>query len=116
MNTITVNKQRLIETLVHNKDEHRAIFEKAQEVYRQRMVEELDRALAEAKAGRKIVRAFSLPVPEDHTDDFTTAIEMMEWETADEVELEQSDFQCYVQNQWRWRASFAGNTQAYLAD
>lgn len=116
MNTITVNKARLIETLIHNRDEHRSIFEKAQEVYRERMIEELDRALSEAKAGRKIIRAFSLPVPEDHTEDFTTAIEMMDWETGDEVELDQLTFQTYVQNQWRWAASFAGSTQVYLAD
>lgn len=115
MNSITVRKDRLIETLIQNRDEHRAIFEKAQEVYRERMIEELDRALADARAGRKIARQFHLPVPEDHTEDFDTAIQMMEWETGDTIELEQHDFQCYVQNQWRWRASFAGNTEAYLA-
>jgi hypothetical protein len=115
MNTVMVEKARLLDTLRLNRDEHRAIFEKAQGVYRERMIEELDRALAEAKAGRKIVRAFSLPVPEDHTDDFNTAIAMVEWEVGNTIALEQHDFEQYVLNQWHWRASFAANTGSYLA-
>jgi hypothetical protein len=115
MNTVLVEKARLLETLRINRDEHRAIFEKAQEVYRDRMIEELDRALGEAKAGRKIVRAFALPVPEDHTADFDTAIAMVEWEVGSTVALEQHDFEQYVLNQWHWRASFAANTGSYLA-
>jgi hypothetical protein len=114
MNTIRVSKNQLIETLRVNRDEHRAIFEKAQEVYRTKVIKELDRALADAKAGRKIVTSFYLPVPEDHTDDFDTAIQMMEWAQGEVVEIEQGDFQCYVENKWRWRQSFAGSTESYL--
>jgi hypothetical protein len=111
--TISVVKDDLLRTLRDNRDEHQEIFEKAQVVYRQRMIEELDRALQEAKEGRKIRRAFTLPVPEDHTGDFDTAIQMLEWETDDRVELTQREFRRYVQNQWEWEASFVANTQSY---
>jgi len=114
MNTITVPKERLLAALVENRESHRDIFLKAQEHYRERMIAELDRALEEARAGGEIRRMFSLPVPEDHTADFDTAIGMVEWEVNDTVELEQHDFEQYVLNKWRWAASFAANTEAYL--
>jgi hypothetical protein len=116
MNTITVNKNDLIERLRINREAHVVIFDKAQEVYREQMVAELDRALADAKAGRKIVRMFSLPVPEEHTDDFDTAIAMLEWDTGEEIEINLAEFKMYVENEWGWQRSFAGNTQSYLAE
>jgi len=115
MELITVVKADLLDTLRSNRDEHRSMFLKAQERYREEMIVELDRALQEARDGKGIKRAFLLPVPEDHTDDFDTAIEMLEWDQNDTVELSQRDFLTYVKNSWGWQASFAANTQSYLA-
>lgn len=115
MNTITVRKAQLLETLIQNRDEHQVIFDKAQEAYRASMIDELDRALAEAKGGKQIKRMFTLPVPENHTDDFNTAIKMLDWHTEDDIELEQHEFEQYVENRWAWRASFAANTQSYVS-
>lgn len=114
METITVIKRELIEKLKTNREEHRAMFLTAQERYRERMIGELDRALRDARAGNKIKRAFSLPVPEDYTSAFDTVIEMLGWDQSDTVELSQPDFQRYVQNRWEWAASFASNTSSYL--
>jgi hypothetical protein len=116
MQTINVNKGELIEKIRANRDEHRSMFIKAQERYREAMIAELDRALQDARDGKKIRRAFSLPVPEDHTQEFDTAIEMLEWEKATEVKITQQDFQRYVQNRWEWAASFAANTGSYLVE
>lgn len=115
MNIVTVKKDRLLTALQENRETHVDIFDKAQVAYRAAMIEELERGLAEAKAGKKIKRAFNLPLPEEHTDDFDTAIEMIDWEVGDEVELEHQEFEQYVLNKWRWAASFAGNTQSYVA-
>jgi hypothetical protein len=113
MDTITVNKADLIHTLEKNRNEHRAIFEKAQEAYREKMIAELDRALDDAKNRRKIIRFFNLPEPEDHTADFDTAIQMLTWDTGDLVDLDRRDFKRYVQNKWEWDTSFAANTRSY---
>jgi hypothetical protein len=116
MENITVDKATLLAKLKANRDEHREMFLQAQDVYRDKMIAELDLALQEAREGKKIRRSFSLPVPEDHTEDFNTAIQMLEWEQGDQVQLGYGDFQQYVQNQWRWAASFAANTSAYLSE
>lgn len=115
MDRIVVDKAQLIETLTTNRDEHRAIFLKAQERYREKMIEELDRALLDAREGRAIKRAFALPVPEDHTDDFNTALEMLNWDQGDSVELGQHEFRQYVQNRWQWEASFTTNSLSYVS-
>lgn len=115
MDTITVNKNDLLHTLRENRDAHRDTFLTAQDAYRTAVIAELDRMLHEAKAGMPIKRAITLPVPEDHTEDFDTAIQMLEWDTGDVVELTHREFQQYVQNKWGWLASFAANTQSYLA-
>jgi len=114
VDSITVEKAKLIETLKTNRRQHRAIFDKAQEKYREAMIVELDRALQEAKEGRPIRRGFTLPVPEDHTADFDTAIEMLEWDTDQEVTLSWREFAQYVQNNWSWAQSFQANSASYL--
>jgi len=115
MELITVDKAELLAKLRTNREAHREMFLKAQDVYREAMIAELDRALEEARTGGPIKRSFALPVPEDHTADFDTVIEMLTWDKDHMVQLSYHDFQTYVQNQWGWRASFAANTESYLA-
>lgn len=114
MDSITVEKAALLAKIRTNRDEHRSMFLKAQERYRDAMVVELERSLQEARDGKPIRRSFTLPVPEDHTTDFNTAIEMLEWEQGDEIVLDHRDFARYVQNRWEWAASFTANTASYL--
>jgi hypothetical protein len=115
VNTIKVSKAELIETLRLNRDEHQAIFDKAMDVYRDKMIEELEARIVEVKAGSKIRRGFSLPEPENHVVDFDYAIEMLELDLDDEVVLTVAEFRTYYKNEWGWQQSFAGNTQSYLA-
>jgi hypothetical protein len=115
MDEIKVDKVTLIKTLRKNRKRHRALFLKAQDVYRIRMIEELDRALDEAKNGGVIRRAFSLPVPEDHTAEFDTVIQMLEWDKSKNVLLSHHEFRTYVENEWGWQQSFTANTEAYTS-
>lgn len=113
MDTITVKKEDLLATLRDNRQQHREIFLKAQGVYREKVIEAFEARLEGIRNGERIVTYINLPEPEDHTDAFDTAIEMLEWEQSDTVELNMRDFTRYVQNRWEWRASFAANTEAY---
>jgi len=115
MDSITVNKANLIETLEKNRSEHRGIFERAQIVYRQKVIDAFEDRLKAARNGEKIVTYIGLPEPEDHTAEFDTAIEMLKWDTAGEVTLDRRDFKRFVQNKWEWEASFVANTQSYSA-
>lgn len=114
MNTITVKKSDLLDILRKNRESHRETFVKAQEVYRKAVIAELDRMLAEARNGDKIRRAFSLPEPEEHTEDYDMAIAMLEMDVGEEVELNRGEFATYVMDEWGWQMSFAANTSSYV--
>lgn len=115
MDTIKADKAELIETLKTNREEHRDIFLKAQDVYREQMIREFDRAAQEARDGLPIRRGFTLPVPEDHTSDFDTIIRAMEWHKGKTVRLTMREVQTYIENEWGWQQSFTASTASYLA-
>lgn len=114
MKNVTVLKTHLIETLKENRAAHREMFLKAQKRYRKRVIKELDKRLKEARDGGVINLGFALPEPKDFTQDYTNAIKALEWELADEVVLDEREFNRLVLNQWDWAPLFAATTGTYL--
>jgi len=49
---------------------------------------------------------FDLRVPEDHSKAYDVAIEMATWEKRDEIILLQSQFECFVRDDWDWSKDF----------
>ena len=115
MKSINVKRTDLLDILKKNRENHRDIFEKAQDIYREQAIQELDRMLSDAKANKKIRRFVMLPEPEDHTEDYDRAISMMEMSVDDIIELVETDHSQYVMDNWGWQKSFATNTSSYLA-
>ena len=113
MEMVTVKTRDLQEVLTTNRDAHRAIFEEAQGHYRDQLIKELDTMLEDARQGRKIRRAVSLPEPEDHTSDYDRVLRMLEMSVHEEVDLSEQDFQYFVMDNWGWQSSFATNTAIY---
>ena len=114
MQSVTVKLQDLIERIRINRNSHRELFLKAQEGYRKLVIEELDRMLADAKAGRPIQRSISLSEPSDHTQDYDRVIAMLEMSVDDTVTLNASDFDRYVLDNWDW-SRFVRSTNTALA-
>lgn len=115
MDDFTVDKAKLITKLKKNRKKHLGIYEEAVRVYRKRMIAELEQSLRDAKNGGAIRRSVSLPLPENHTEDFDAAIDMLEWNVADQVELTERVFRQLVRNEWGWLQSFESNTSIYAA-
>lgn len=102
MNTVKVKRQELLTKVRANRDAHRELFLKAQEGYRKLIIEELDRMLAEAKAGRRISRSINLAEPLDHTSDYDRVIMMLEMSVDDTIVLDATQFDQYVRDHWAW--------------
>ena len=117
MDSVTVNKADLIAKITEERDKHKALYDEAVIVYTERFVAEAQRYAEEAikRAARKQgFRQYTwLPVPEEHTEDFDRALQMLEWELSDTVTLDESDFRTLVQNQWGWMRNFTANTTSY---
>lgn len=111
--TVVVQKDKLVETLTTNRDAHRAIFEEALEGYKTRSVELLEEHIERIKKGKVERIVVSLPVPEDHTDDYDRALTSLEWSIFDEVELTMREFDQYVRDNWSWKQEFAATTSLY---
>jgi len=104
----------LLRILTENREKHRGIFLEAQEGFRQRVIEELDRRLADVRQHRHIDLYFQLPEPEDHTSDYDREIRMLEMELSDKVVLTSTQFEQLVLDRWPWRTGFETSTASYL--
>lgn len=116
MQTVKINRNVLLEKVRKNCQEHRALFLKAQEGYRAKVIEELDVMLSEAREGKRIRRVISLPEPHDHTSDYDRVIAMLEMSVDDIVVLSSSEFEAYVLDNWNWKALAMTVNSTYALD
>jgi hypothetical protein len=111
MNNVKVKKVELLTRLQANRDSHYELFLKAQEGYRQDVIEELDKSLNDARSGKGLRVIIHLQAPQNHTDDYDNVITMLQMSVDDVIEVAAHDFQCYVMDKWPWfQASTAVNT------
>lgn len=115
MQKVTVKRDELLEVLNTNRQEHRAGFERAVEGYKERVVEELERNLADVRAGRVVRVYITLPMPEDHTKDYDQVIKMVEMSVQDQIELMNMEFQQFVMDDWAWKAGWTETANSYGA-
>ena len=55
-----------------------------------------------------------LPVPENFSDAYDTAITQMDWETEDTVEITTAEIECFIRDRWTWSDSFVTSNKMYL--
>lgn len=113
MKTINVNKDQLLETLKSNRDKHSKEVAELREDYRKQIVAAGEEYLTKVKKHSekdKIERWNQspefIPWPEDHTDEYDRAIEMLRWHTGSEIDLTEAEFSQFVQDDWEWRTKF----------
>lgn len=124
--TVEVSRTELLAKLQDNLTSHKALYEDALRGYHDAKVANLkklnvatNKAVADnseenRKAVHEAYHEFStLERPQDHSDSYLLAIDMMTWEKKDKVELSISDFQCYVRDNWNWKASFHNSVSNY---
>lgn len=112
--TITVDKDSLLVKLRQNRDEHATDYTQGIEEYQRQASERL------AALSRKVTTdpdtdlyVRDLPKPEDHTSDYDTAIQMLEWHQGDQVTLGVEDFEHFVLDNWDWKARFVASMSNY---
>lgn len=125
---VKVNREKLLATLKTNLETHKAAYEDALSGYyeeKDRKLAALHAATTEATANstddtrravHKAYESFSrLPRPQDHSESYELAIEIMTWETETEVKLSINDFQCYVRDKWNWKDQFRNSVLNYAS-
>jgi hypothetical protein len=113
MNTVKVKRNILLERIKKNHDAHRDLFLKAQKGYRETVIEELDKMLADARTGKPVRTSLGLIEPQDHTNDYNRVIDMLEMSVDDVITLDARSFDNYVRDQWDWKAFADGTNLMY---
>jgi len=60
-------------------------------------------------------RNIVLDIPVSHLKEYDTAIDMFEWEVSDTVELNNTEFSCFIQDKWEWKEDFTRMSNVYKA-
>lgn len=113
MKTVIISKDRLLKEIKKNRDQHRSTFEEALQGWKERVLEELEKAINDAKKGREYRTYFNLPQPEDHTPAYDEVISQIEWTEENKIELDFNQFNQFVRDDWGWKKDFLANTSMY---
>jgi hypothetical protein len=137
--TVTVNRIKLLDTLRENREIHKHAYVESVAGYRSDATTELEKQVSRARKliadnqamiAAKIDRfdpddalqnqvivlsqvSFFLEVPQDHTRSYDVAIQMAEWEVGENIQLTQSQFQCFVMDDWEWKQKFMHLNKSY---
>ena len=114
MQKITVKKNELLVALRTNRDAHYELFLKAQEGFKKKIVEALEQRIEAARKGRRIEMYINLSEPINKTDAYDTAIEMLEMDVRDEVELSREEFRNFVKDKWEWSGAALATNTSYV--
>lgn len=118
MQEVRVSVGRIKDIIRRNRDNHKAVFEKAWTAYQDKMLEVVQSILNDLHIGKKMgsdidpLILHRFPIPTDHTEDYDRVLAMLDMETRAEIILDESDFTKYVQDNWSWsdQWSFANST------
>lgn len=113
MDTVKVDKEKLLNILKENRQKHVDTFDKVMEAYRDKSIELLEEHIERIKSGAVEKVAVALPAPENYEEEYDRAIAMVEWHEDDIIKLESYEFDCWVRDQWRWKDNFVAMSQTY---
>jgi len=113
MDIITVDKAKLLLHLSKNKDKHHNTFIEIQSGYRKKVIKELELRLKDVRDNKKINLCFNLPEPADHTEDYESAIEMLQWCIKDTVQITKSNYDNFIRDKWSWSSNFSATSGLY---
>lgn len=115
MDTITVDKAKLLEIIKGNRDRHRQVFEDALDGYRKYAQEVLEEHMTDLMRGKTPEIRISIARPQDHTADYDRVIQMIEMDKGSEFTLDENDFSQYVRDDWNWKRQWLASSNTYAA-
>ena len=112
---IHAKKDEILAKLRTNRETHATIVAEARKGYVERARESLRERLDQLESGKIVSLAFSLEPPQDHSDVYDTAIQMLELATGDVIEMDSTQVRTLVMDQWDWSRQFLTSNAPYSA-
>lgn len=117
---VTVNRIALIEKLKANLEKHKKDYEEAVIGYKEKLKYDLEQALdlvtlCQNPSDLRRLKPVRFEFPVSYETNYIDAIEMLEWSVEETIQLDQSSFKQYVQDEWSWTQSFSAVNSTYKA-
>jgi hypothetical protein len=110
--TVTAETSKILHILRANRELHGQIVKEAREGYMEKAKKALEHRLAQLKEGKLKSLQFSLHPPQDYTNVYDSAIQMLLMHVPETIELDANVSRCLIENQWDWSQSFlVGNAR-----
>jgi hypothetical protein len=113
MQSVKVHKDELLKVVRANRSKHLAEFNSASKIFIQDAITKLTEMLKTAKQEKRIIQSLGLVEPKSYVDSYDTAIKMLEMSVDEVIELDQGEFQQYVEDKWNWKQQFVSTTAFY---
>ena len=113
LDTVLLDRGDLLVQVEGNYAKHRDKFEEAMAGYKELALKYLNEQIERIKFNAPEQVIVSLPMPEDHSDDYQRVIEMLKWSEDTTLELNEQEFSTYVLDQWGWQQGFAQTYAMY---
>ena len=112
---IKVPKDELLKILKENRQKHSDNYDKAKVGFRKLLIQELEKKLASANAGKKVALSFKNRKPDNNLDDYDEVIGMLELDTNNIVELDAQQYKQYVKDDWAWSGNWTASNSLYMS-
>lgn len=140
--TIQVNRKELLNKLRTNRLIHIQEYKQALAGYKDSLQEKMEEAFKKAAANlsqkytafkdklevlsdEEILKQpdsitlidevwVEMKVPKSYEKEYDAAIDMVNWDVRDVLELTHAEFTCFVRDQWDWTSSFSAISKIYI--
>lgn len=112
---VQCDRNEVITILRQNLAKHEVIVQEARRGYVEKAKKALEAKLDALNSGKVEPLTFALPVPEDYTRAYQTAIRLLEMHTEKTIELDATNAECFIMDRWSWRGAFLMKSAAYSA-
>lgn len=116
MNSVKIDRKKLLKIVIDNKDKHVADFNESVEDYKAAVVKLAEANLELVKTGdlEQIARARALPAkPVSYEKDYNRAIRMLELSVEKDIDVEEDVFNQLVLDEWVWKNQFNTSSMLY---
>jgi hypothetical protein len=116
MKNIVVDKERLVSALRESRDKHEREYQEAYDGFVKKYADLLKKKIGKAEAGAEIGPRdtyIDLEVPENHTEDYTRALDMLSWHEGDSIDLSTQEYKNYIEDDWAWTGKFRKDLSSY---
>lgn len=116
MNSVKVDRKKLLKIVTENKEKHITDFNESVEDYKAAVIKLAEANLELVKTGdlEQIARCKPMPgKPVSYENNYTRAIRMLELSVDKEIDVEEDVFNQLVLDEWAWKNAFVASASLY---